>query len=193
MSLGSEGAFRGACAFPIIAAGTAVGVGELLSRESRPLDGALSSALRGVGTQLGELIRRERAERGLRTTEQRFRMLLDSVEDYAIFALDPDGMISSWNKGAERIFHYAAPEVIGRHFSLLYPREDRESGQPEVDLRRAIAEDRNDLDGRRLRKDGARLLASISITAQKSEDGQLCGFANVMRLVSALRSANADL
>jgi PAS domain S-box-containing protein len=117
----------------------------------------------------------------LRTSEERFRLLVDSVKDYAIFMLDPRGYVTSWNQGAERIKGYRATEIIGRHFSIFYPAEDRAAGEPARGLTAARREGRFEAEGWRVRKDGTRFWASVVITALKDESDQLRGFAKVTR------------
>ncbi|HET8653895.1 MAG TPA: ATP-binding protein [Longimicrobiaceae bacterium] len=121
-----------------------------------------------------------------------FHLLVDSVQDYAIFALDADGHIASWNRGAEKIKGYSAAEVIGRHFSLFYTEEAREAGRPAANLRAAAAEGRVEDEGWRVRKDGARFWASVVITALRSADGELLGFAKVTRDLTERKQAEAQ-
>jgi PAS domain S-box-containing protein len=117
----------------------------------------------------------------LRTTEERFRLLVDGVKDYAIFMLDPNGNVTSWNQGAERIKGYRASEIIGRHFSIFYPAEDLAAGVPARGLSAARRDGRFEAEGWRVRKDGSRFWASVVITALKDESDQLRGFAKVTR------------
>lgn len=157
-----------------------------------------------------ELLVREQAERGarkayahevtLRQEEQRFRLFVEAVKDYAIFALDAQGRISSWNEGAARLKGYAASEILGRHFSCFYSPEDIQAGKPERELEVAARDGRVEDDGWRLRKDGSRFWANVSITAIRDKQGTLIGFAKVtrdftdrMRAQEALRVANAEL
>lgn len=131
-------------------------------------------------------------ERALRDSEQRFRLLVDAVRDYAIFMLDPQGNISSWNIGAERIKGYKASEIIGEHFSKFYPPEDNEAGKPARELEIAIREGRVEDEGWRLRKDGSKFWASVVITALRDESGTLVGFAKVTRdITERLRAQRA--
>src|SRR4051794_16004747 len=97
--------------------------------------------------------------------EERFRLLVESVKDYAIFMLDPNGCVISWNAGAERIKGYRPAEILGKHFSLFYPKEDLEQQKPARELELAIAEGCVEDEGWRLRKDGTRFWASVVITA----------------------------
>src|SRR5436190_12061524 len=98
-------------------------------------------------------------------TEERFRLLVESVKDYAIFMLDPGGHVATWNAGAERIKGYKAEEIIGKHFSTFYPREDVAAGKCEMELEVAGREGRFEDEGWRVRKDGSRMWANVVITA----------------------------
>ena len=129
-----------------------------------------------------------------------FRLLVESVRDYGIFMLDPEGNIVTWNAGAERIKGYAAEDIIGRHFSAFYPPEDIATRKPWRELQVAALAGRLEDEGWRLRKDGSRFWANVIITALRGEDGQLLGFGKVTRdltdrkrVEEALRQANEDL
>ncbi len=113
-------------------------------------------------------------------SERRFRLLVEAVVDYAIYMLDPDGIITSWNSGAERIEGYGSAEAIGRHFSMFYTPEDREAGVPDRSIETARREGRFAAEGWRVRKDGTRFLASVVIDAIYDE-GELVGFAKITR------------
>jgi PAS domain S-box-containing protein len=123
----------------------------------------------------------KRADEALRLSEERFRRLVEEVKDYAIFMLDAQGRVASWNVGAEKIKGYKAEEVIGRYFSLFYPSEDIEAGKPDEELKVAAAEGRVEDEGWRIRKDGSRFWASVVITALHYKDGKLLGFTKVTR------------
>jgi PAS domain S-box-containing protein len=129
----------------------------------------------------------------LRESEERFRILVEGVSDYAIFMLGPDGRIVSWNEGAERIQGYEASEVIGKHFSIFYATEDVERGLPEEELRVAVAEGRFEEEGLRVRKDGTRILSEVVITALRDDAGNLRGFSQVTRDVTARKEAEEAL
>ena len=122
-----------------------------------------------------------RAQSGFRPSEEQFRLLVESVLDYGIFMLDPDGNVASWNQGAERIKGWRADEIIGKHFSTFYPREAIESGWPQHELSVAAREGRFEDEGWRLRKDGTRFWANVVITAMNDSDGVLRGFSKVTR------------
>jgi PAS domain S-box-containing protein len=113
--------------------------------------------------------------------EQHFRLLVDAVTDYAIFMLDPQGRITSWNHGAERMKGYRAAEIIGKHFSCFYPDEDVRAGKPERELEAAAREGTYEEEGWRLRKDGSRFWADVAITALRDHRGVLVGFAKITR------------
>jgi PAS domain S-box-containing protein len=117
----------------------------------------------------------------LRQSEERFRLLVEAVQDYAIFMLDPGGHVVSWNVGAQRIKGYFGAEIIGRHFSCFYPQEDLQRGKPEWELQVATRDGRFEDEGWRIRKDGSRFWASVIITAVRDDAGQLIGFAKVTR------------
>src|SRR6266849_1451187 len=117
----------------------------------------------------------------LRQIEERFRLLVEAVQDYAIFMLDPDGRVSSWNAGAERIKGYKIQEILGKHFSCFYREEDVRNGKPDWELVIAAKEGRFEDEGWRVRKDGSRFWANVIITALRDEAGKLLGFAKVTR------------
>jgi PAS domain S-box-containing protein len=118
-------------------------------------------------------------------SDHRFRLLVESVKDYAIFMLDPEGCVTSWNAGAQRTKGYEAVEIIGKHFSVFYPPEDIAAGKCEQELVVASREGRYEEEGWRLRKDGSRFWADVIITALRSEEGSLVGFARVTQDLTA--------
>ncbi len=124
---------------------------------------------------------------------QRLGVLIDAVKDYAIYLLDADGMVATWNTGAQHFKGYAAEEVIGRHFSVFYTEEDRAAGLPAQALRTAAAEGRFETEGWRVRKDGARLWAHVVIDPVFGEGGELIGYAKITRDVSERRAADRAL
>jgi len=136
-----------------------------------------------------DLTEQRRAEEQLRTSEERFRVLIQSVRDYGIFMLDPDGRVASWNEGARRIKGYEAEEILGRHFSLFYPEAAKASGFPDYELEVARAVGRFEDEGWRVRKDGSQFWANVVITALFGDDGSLLGFAKVTRDLTERRAA----
>jgi len=128
-----------------------------------------------------EIGNRSKFESELFESEERFQLMVSSVKDYAIFMLDRDGRVISWNLGAERIKGYRAEEIIGRHFSCFYPEEDVQNCKPEQELRTAIRESRVEDEGWRVRKDGSRFWANVVITALWDSAGHLTGFSKVSR------------
>jgi PAS domain S-box-containing protein len=139
-----------------------------------------------------DLSERRSAEEALRQSEEHFRLLVQSVQDCAILMLDPEGRISSWNKGAERIKGYAADEIIGRSFMLFYPPDVAANGFPQRELEVAAREGSFEDENWRVRKDGSRFWANVVITALHSTDGRLIGFAKVTRDLTARREAEAQ-
>jgi len=120
------------------------------------------------------------AQRSWRIEDQ-LQLLVESVKDYAIFMLDPEGNVATWNQGAELIKGYKADEVRGRHFSIFYTPEEMEEGKPAQELRIAATEGRFEAEGWRVRKDGTRFWANVIITAIRNEQGRLCGYGKVTR------------
>jgi PAS domain S-box-containing protein len=136
---------------------------------------------------------RREAEERLRRSEERFRLLVEWVQDYAIVMLEPDGRLASWNLGAQRITGYSAEDVIGRSVAMLYPSEGVEAGRPEQQLEIARRDGRALDEGWRIRKDGSRFWASVVLTALPGDAGELRGFAKVIRDMTERRQASARL
>jgi len=151
----------------------------------------------GTGQLIGyskvtrDLTQRRHHEEELRQSEERFRLLVEGVGEYAIFMLDVNGKIATWNVGAQRIKGYAADEIVGRHFSVFYPQDVRESGWPEHELQQA-AEQGSFVDtGWRVRKDGTMFWANVTITALRDETGRLLGYAKLTRDLTESRRVEA--
>jgi PAS domain S-box-containing protein len=124
------------------------------------------------------------AEEALRDIEEKYRMLLDGVQQYAIFMLDPQGNVVTWNAGGERIKGYTAAEIIGHNFSCFFPPEDIKRGRPEQVLRMSALSGRYEEQSTRVRKDGSRLLAGVTFTALRDPAGKLRGFYEISRDLS---------
>jgi PAS domain S-box-containing protein len=151
---------------------------------------ALRSARRRAESSVLEA---RRHQESLRESEERFRLLVQRVEDYAIFMLDPEGRITIWNEGAERIYAYGAKEILGKHFRVLCTPEDVERGHPEEELRIATEHGHHEEESERVRKDGSRFWASVLITALRDEEGSLRGFSKVVRDITERKRTAEEL
>ncbi len=140
-----------------------------------------------------EITERKRVEAALRDSEERFRTLVNGVQDYAILMLDPAGNVASWNEGAKRIKGYEAAEILGRNFSCFYSPEDIQSGKPARELQRAIHDGSYREEGWRVRKGGSRFWADVVITALHDEKGRLRGFSKITRDISEHKRAKQML
>jgi len=135
----------------------------------------------------------KRAEQALRASQDHFRHLVQGVTDYAIYMIDPEGHVSSWNTGARRIKGYEPDEIIGEHFSRFYTPDDRERGEPTRALETARREGRFSAEGWRIRKDGERFRASVVIDAVRDDAGELIGFAKITRDITEREEAQREL
>lgn len=140
-----------------------------------------------------DLTERRRAETELLESERQFRLLVQSVTDYAIYMLDASGIITNWNSGAERIKGYTPEEVIGKHYSLFFTETDREKGEPERGLATALREGRFETQAWRVRKDGKLIWASVVVDPIRDVDGSLIGFAKVTRDITKSRETQMAL
>jgi PAS domain S-box-containing protein len=136
-----------------------------------------------------DMTARREAEQQLRASREIFHLLVTSVRDYAIFMLDPEGKVATWNAGAERIKQYKPEEIIGRHFSTFYPEEDIRNGKPALELEIARKEGAVEDEGWRLRKNGTRFWANVIITALYDDQGTLRGFGKVTRDITDRKRA----
>src|SRR6266853_251740 len=155
----------------------------------RDSDGAVI----GFAKVTRDMTERKKGEDALRRSEQNFQLLTESVQDYAIFMLDPEGRVTSWNASAERIKGYSAQEILGQHFSTFYPPEDLAQGKPRWELEIAEREGRHEDEGWRVRKDGTRFWANAVISAMRDAHGGLVGFAKVTRDLTQRRRVEQAL
>ena len=140
-----------------------------------------------------DLTERRQAEEQLRQSQEQLRLLVQGVTDYALYMLDLEGRVSSWNAGAERIKGYSREEILGNHFSRFYTDEDREAGVPDRGLRQAATEGRWETEGWRVRKDGTRFWAHVIIDAIRDDAGELIGFAKITQDITERRNSQREL
>ena len=152
-----------------------------------------SGDLVGYAKITRDLTERKAAESVLRSSEEQFKRLVQGVTDYSIYLLSTEGLVASWNAGAQRIKGYAPEEIIGQHFSTFYTDEDRKNGDPERALATATREGKFEKEGWRVRKNGERFWANVVIDAIHDDDGNLIGFAKITRDVTERREAQAAL
>src|ERR1041384_4480638 len=134
--------------------------------------------------------RRQARNNGKHETDDRYRLMIDAITDYAIITLDPDGVIQTWSRGAQNLKQYRESEIIGRHFLVFYPPEDTQRGKPQAELATAAATGRFEDEGWRVKKDGTRFWANVVITAQRDGNGKLTGFSKVTRDLSERKAAD---
>ena len=149
--------------------------------------------INAIAERIGRTIEHKRGEERLRQSEERLGLLLESVKDYAIYMLDPEGYVVSWNTGARNIHGYRGEEIIGRHFSRFFPSQDIHRDKPRQELEMATAKDRLEDESWRVRKDGSRFWANVIITALRDQAGNLHGFAKVTRDMSERKRAEETL
>ena len=149
--------------------------------------------LTGFSEITRDITERKRRDQELLESEQQFRMLVGGVTDYALYLLDPNGIVTNWNPGAERIKGYAASEIIGQHFSRFYTDHDRAAGVPAHALRTAVAESRYEAEALRVRKDGSTFWANVIIDPIRDQSGKLLGFAKITRDITERRNAQLAL
>ena len=149
--------------------------------------------LEGFAKVTRDITERRAAHEALRESERQFRLLVSGVTDYALYMLDPNGIVTSWNAGAERIKGYSADEIVGQHFSRFYTERDRAAGLPARALYTAMHEGRFEAEGYRVRKDGTLFWANAVIDPIRDEKGELIGFAKIVRDITERRNAEIAL
>jgi len=158
-----------------------------------PIINPASGRVLGYAKVTRDLTERRQAERALRHSEEKFRVLVQGVTDYAIYTLDPDGLVTNWNAGAQRIKGYSPDEVVGQHFSLFYTPDDRANGEPQKSLQAALDNGKIEKEGWRVRKNGEVFWASIVIDSIRDDDGRIIGFAKVTRDLTERQRVQAEL
>jgi PAS domain S-box-containing protein len=149
--------------------------------------------LTGFAKITRDLTERKETQEALRRTEQQFRLLVQGVTDYAIYLLSPEGIVTNWNAGAQRIKGYAPDEIVGQHFSRFYTEEDRAAGLPQKALETAIREGRFENEGWRVRKDGTRFWSHVVLDPIRDDHGELLGFAKITRDVTERKKTQESL
>ena len=185
---------------PLIVEGKVFATVAVSRRQDRPFEPRDMETLRELGNIAVLALRHTMllaqarvATSELRTSEERFHLLVDGVKDYAIFLMDPGGYVTSWNQGAERIKGYQAHEILGRHLSTFYPPGDVAAGIPAKGLTVAEQHGRFEAEGWRIRKDGSRFWANVVITALRDEAGSLRGFAKITRDITEQKQIQDQL
>jgi PAS domain S-box-containing protein len=162
---------------------------EVIGSPMRDGDGQVTGVLRAVSDVTAQRL----ADQELRAVQERLRLLVETVRDYAMVVLDPEGYVVSWNAGAARNTGYTAEEILGRHVEVFYPPEQLDEGRPAGELRAAAAEGRRETEGWRLRRDGSRYWANTVLTALRDEAGRLVGFAEITRDLTDRKEAGEAL
>jgi PAS domain S-box-containing protein len=148
-----------------------------------------SGELTGFAKITRDLSEQRAQQEALRGSEERFRLLVEGVEDYAIYMLDPTGHVSTWNSGAAKIKGYQSEEIIGQYYGIFFTPEHRREGHPETELETAASTGRFEEEGWRVKKDGSRFWANVVVTAVRNASGELLGFAKVTRDLTMARAA----
>ncbi len=188
-----DGRCKLALCFPIASEGTVNAAMEFVSDRDEEPDDATLELMASAGDQLGLVIDRIRTAQQLYDSEERFRLAVEAIGDYAIYMLDTSGRVATWNEGARRIIGYTREQILGRHYSCFHTPEDIKAGKPERLLRQAAEHGRVEEEGWRVRRNGERYLSNIVLTALRHEDGTLRGYVKVTRDVTQRRQTEEHL
>jgi PAS domain S-box-containing protein len=169
------------------------GVLGVFGREKRAFSEQDVNFVQSIANILSDAIERKRFEEQIQGSEERFRLIIENAKDYAIYVLDPEGNVASWNIGAERIEGYPAPEILGKNWSTLFPEEDQSRGKPQAILEMARQQGRFQEEGWRVRKDGSRFWANVTITPLYDDHGKLYGFSKILRDISSYKKAREEV
>lgn len=184
---------HGIVAFPVWIGSEIVGVVEFLDEHISAEDKLILETLLSIGARVGWYVQRKRGEQILRDSEEKFRLLVTRVREYALFVLDPDGTITTWNEGARCLFGYETDEIIGKNFSCLFNEASIKKSEPLHELEIAKESGRHEVEGLRIRKDGSEFRANSVLTALTDHTGALRGFAKTSYDITHRRLAEDTL
>ena len=188
-----EYGYRSSAAIPLVHSDTVYGVLNVYSERPEAFDGEEKPLLVELANDIAHAIHSQRVQRSLRQERDRFRLLVEGIEQYAIFMLDTDGRVATWNSGARQIKGYAESDILGQHYAEFFAEDDREAGVPAELLDRANAAGAVEGEGWRVRADGSRFWADYTLTALYEDSGELRGYAKVTQDLSEQRAREATI
>jgi PAS domain S-box-containing protein len=188
-----QGGVHSAIWVPLVTGEAVIGAFVLIRREVNPFTQKQIELVESFAAQAAIAFENARLLTELRQSLERYRLLVERVTDYAIFMLSAEGVVTTWNVGAERILGYRPEEIIGRHFSVFHTEEDRAKDSPAAALQAAHRDGKHECEHLHVRKDGSRLWAHVVMDPLRDEDGRLLGFAKIIRDVTERHLAQAEL